>query len=298
MTGGVSNDVFSVTGPGIDVVVKRALDRLRVAQLWIADPARLSTEGRALRLAGRLLPELVPEVFDLSDGYLVIERAPRTWHVWRDELLAGAVRGSVAERLGHALGSWQRTTALNPRLGEEFVDRTVFTQLRTDPFHRTIRQRHPDLADAIDLTLTVMDRTVACLVHGDFTPKNMLTAAEGTGLWVIDWEVAHLGDPTFDPAWLVGHLMLKAIHRPALRLSYARAAHAFRAAHRAALGAEIAIDEAQLVRQVGCLLLARIDGTSPVDYLDAPARERARAVGRRLLSQPAETLAEVWEHLN
>jgi hypothetical protein len=297
LAGGVSNDVVAVRAPDLDAVVKRALGRLRVAEEWLADPARIDTEGRALRLAGELLPGSVPQVHDLADGYLVIERAPDTWHPWKQDLLAGAVDTRVAQRLGHALGVWQRSTAGRPGIRAEFGDLTAFTQLRVDPFHRTIAERHPDLAGPIGETVEAMAAAHVCLVHGDYTPKNVLVDPAGAGSWVIDWEVAHVGDPTFDPAWTIGHLLLKSVHRPTSAAAYAAAGRAFLTAYTGSLDGAVAIDPAQLVRQTGCLLLARVDGKSPADYLTDAGRARTRDVARRLLAAPPATVIDAWELL-
>lgn len=297
LPGGVSNDVVAVRGPGLDAVVKRALGRLRVAEEWLADPARLDTEGRALRLAGQLAPGAVPEVVDLADGYLVIERAPDTWTTWKSDLLDGRVDVLVAERLGRLLGAWQRGTADSAEVGRDFGDVTAFRQLRVDPFHRTVAQRHPDLADVVLQTVDVMEAARTCLVHGDYTPKNVLVGPGDDGLWVIDWEVAHVGDPTFDPAWTVGHLMLKAVHRPPSAAALASAARAFLAGLAAALSGEVPVDAAQLVRQTGCLLLARVDGKSPADYLTPDERDRTRALARRILATPPDSVLDAWELL-
>ncbi|MEV5831590.1 aminoglycoside phosphotransferase family protein [Spirillospora sp. NPDC052242] len=297
LAGGVSNDVLAVSGPGLDAVVKRALGRLRVAEEWFADPARIDTEGRALRLAGRFLPGAVPRVYDLADGYLVIERAPEQWRDWKRDLLAGVVDLRVAERLGRALGAWQRATAGLAEVRDEFGDVTAFTQLRVDPFHRTVAERHPELAEVIARTVETMATSRACLVHGDYTPKNVLVAPAGSALWVIDWEVAHVGDPTFDPAWTVGHLVLKSLHRPEAAADYAAAARAFLAGHADGLAGAVPIDSVQLVRQTGCLLLARIDGKSPVEYLNDTARHRTRELAYRVLTDPPATLTDIWELL-
>jgi 5-methylthioribose kinase len=291
LTGGVSNDVFTATGPGVDVVVKRALPQLRVAGTWTADPARITTEGRALRLAGRIAPDAVPRVLDLDDDYLVISRAPRTWHTWKHELLAGTVRPSVAAELGRLLGHWQRATAAMPEVLDGFGDRTVFTQLRIDPFHRTILRRHPDLAEPIETTLQVMAESATCLVHGDYTPKNVLVDPDSEALWVIDWEVSHAGDPTFDPAWTVGHLLLKSLHRPGTSTACAIAAREFLAA------LDVSLDQDQLIRQTGCLVLSRVDGVSPVDYLSPDARTRVRELGRSLLLEPPAIVTDLWKEL-
>lgn len=39
-----------------------------------------------------------------------------------------------------------------------------------------------------------------CLVHGDFKTNNLLFGTDG-GISVLDWELAHLGDPVEDLAW-------------------------------------------------------------------------------------------------
>ncbi|WP_280350498.1 phosphotransferase [Nocardia abscessus] len=292
LTGGVSNDVLAVTGTGIDAVVKWALPQLRVQQEWHADIGRLTTEGHALELAATIDPGAVPPVLDLDDGFLVIARAPEHWHPWKEDLLAGVVDTAVAARLGEFLTRIQRATAsriaeLRPRFGS----RTAFEQLRVTPFHRQVRGRHTDLTVPIDRTLAVMAETTACLVHGDYSPKNILVGHGAGEVWVIDWEVAHLGDPTFDPAWILGHLLLKTIHRPEHAAAYHAAATAFLDAWTPAG------DPAQLVRQTAVLVLARVDGRSPVDYLDAAQQATARTLGRRLLTDPPVSISDAWRLL-
>ena len=298
LPGGVSNDVLAVRAPGLDAVVKRALGQLRVAETWLADPGRIDTEGRALQLAGRLVPGASPRVLDLADGYLVIERAPDPWLPWKTELLAGTVRIPVAERLGHLLGTWQRATSSDADVAADFGDQTAFTQLRVDPFHRTIAARHPDLAGPVNRTVDLMAATRTCLVHGDYTPKNVLADPDGPGVWVIDWEVAHYGDPTFDPAWTVGHLLLKSVHQPDTAAACRAAGAAFLAALTEALDGAHPVDAEQLIRQTGCLLVARVDGLSPVEYLSASGRRRVRNLGRSILTDPPATVLDAWEALS
>jgi 5-methylthioribose kinase len=227
----------------------------------------------------------------------VIERAPGGWRPWREELLDGTADPRVAERLGCALGTWQHETAGHDDIVSGFGDTTVFTQLRVDPFHRTVAERHPDLADVIGLTVEVMTRSRACLVHGDYTPKNVLVSPDHTVTWVIDWEVAHVGDPTFDPAWMTGHLLLKAVHRRESARAYEAAARAFLNGVATALDGSLTLDSAQLVRQAGCLLLARVDGKSPVDYLTEDGKRATRELARRLLAQPPASILDAWEML-
>jgi 5-methylthioribose kinase len=276
LSGGVSGEVAVVSAPGFDAVVKRALGTLLVRDEWIADEGRVVTEGWALRLAGDLAPGTVPRVLDLDprSRMLVIDRAPVAWTNWRDDLLAGHVDPAIGARLGTTLAVWHRDTAdLGGVLGA-FADKTAFVQLRIDPFHRRIAERHPDLEPAIHAVAEELLAGQTCLVHGDFSPKNVLVGDHE--LWVLDWEVAHVGDPVFDLAYLLCHLVLKTHHVPACASAYRETARRFLDAY------GTTVDD-RLAANVGCLLLARVDGKSPADYLTAPERDAVRTLGRALL---------------
>jgi hypothetical protein len=108
---------------------------------------------------------------------------------------------------------------------------------------------------------------------------------------VIDWEVVHRGDPAFDVAFLVNHLLLKTVHRPDAREGYEACGHAF-------LESYGPVSEMEYVLGlVGCLMLARVDGKSPAEYLTEPQREIARAAGIALLTEPPSSLREAWAGL-
>lgn len=298
LAGGVSNDVIAVSGPGLDVVVKRALSTLRVEEVWNADPKRLQIEGRALRLAGSLLPAVTPKVLDLDENFLVIERSPRDWQEWRTELMSGVVDIRVARELGHSLAIWQTRTAADATLVEPFMDRAPFHQLRVEPFHQTVLSRHADLAQPIQATIDEMLSRRTCLVHGDFTPKNVLVEAPLRSacerrLWVLDWEVAHVGDQDFDPASLIAHLLIKAVHQSQASMDLLACARAFLKSWYS--HSEVPDDQSHLVRQIGCMLLARVDGKSPVGYLDPSGQHKIRNIGRQLLVDPTLTIPQIWE---
>jgi aminoglycoside phosphotransferase (APT) family kinase protein len=295
LAGGVSCDVLLVTAGRQRVVVKRPLRRLRVAQRWTASPSRALREAEALGLASEIRPANVPRLLDLEPDrlLLVMEAAPEDMHPWKLDLLEGQVETHVAQALGDVLADWHSTTSEDPDLAAGLADTTNFSELRISPFFLTVAKVHPDLAGPISAVVAQLTQRATCLVHGDFSPKNVLVGP--TGLWVIDWETAHRGDPTFDLAFLLAHLVCKAVHRPELATDYERCATAFLDTYLDRT--RVAIAPTELLAQTACLVLARVDGTSPVEYLDQDQRRVARALGRDLLLGDGSGPASIWAAL-
>jgi hypothetical protein len=285
--GGVSNVVLAVgEGPGA-LVVKQALPRLRVDDDWRAPPERALAEADALDLVGMLTPGAVPRVVDrdFDRCTLVIERAPNHWENWRSLLLSGTVDPEIGTHLGSLLSSWHNATFYECTLSPRFYEVEPFEALRVDPYYRTVAKRLPHMSRSV---LGYADEMLArrlCLVHGDFSPKNVLVGPS-PDLWVIDFEVAHLGDPAFDLAFLLSHLLLKSVHRPELATAYDRCAAQFSSAYEAGARAELSPPWDYVIGHVGCLLLARVAGKSPVDYLTADERSLVVRLGELLVSAP------------
>jgi aminoglycoside phosphotransferase (APT) family kinase protein len=293
LSGGVSNDVYLASFGTTAVVVKRALAKLRVDADWQADIRRLDTERRALELAHSILPGAVPAVIGYDGRFLAIEKAPDGWCDWKLQLMEQHVDPRVAAALGRMLATLQRAT----QGISGFTDTTAFRQLRTDPFHGEVARRFPALAPALRALIDELSARSVCLVHGDFSPKNVLVGTNGAsgGPWVIDWEVAHRGDPDFDPAFLLCHLLLKSLLHPATSGEYEDCAVAFLAEYNDVGG--LAEDPRSILRHVGALVLARVHGKSPVSYLDEAARTRAVDIGRDCLLDPPDSVTELWSAL-
>jgi hypothetical protein len=176
----------------------------------------------------------------------------------------------------------------------ELRDLEIFEQLRIEPFHRTVASRHPELAPRVNFAAEALVAVPGrCLVHGDFSPKNVLVGAEG--LWVIDFEVAHVGNPVFDLAFLLAHLILKSIHRPGSAAAYRDCAAQFLQFYEESAGEEFMPSDESLSLHVGCLLLARVDGKSPAEYLTTPERKGAWRVGASFVKDPAHPLSR-WPY--
>ena len=252
LSGGVSASVILTERHGRRVVVKRPLERFKVADDWIVPRERVFAEAEALELVGRLAPGSVPRVLELDRASftLVMEAAPEAWQPWKGLLLEGEADPGVASRLGQLL-------AVVHSVDAEIGSAESFEAQRIDPYLRTIQRRHPRLADEVQAYIDRLEATRQCLVHGDYSPKNVLVGE--SGLWVIDWEVVHRGDPAFDLAFLLNHLALKSIHRP-------EAAGGYRACSEAFVSAYGDVPDLRYVLGlVGCLMLARVDGKSAAE---------------------------------
>lgn len=287
--GGVSNIVFRVDHGSTGVVVKQSLDRLRVADDWRAPQGRVLTEYAALALTHEMTPEQVPAPLFVDPARFAIglHAAPANWTDWKTALLAGHIDVEVAAVLGSRLASWHNGTSGGAGLGREFRDPEAFELLRVDPYYRTTARRLPELSKPIKSLIERMADTQICLVHGDFSPKNVLVGPDAGQCWVIDFEVAHLGDPAFDLAFLLSHLSMKAVHRPSSAARYDAAARAFVDAYQQTADAELRPDWAHVLGHTGALLLARVHGKSPAEYLDEPQRRQVHALGESLLTRPA-----------
>jgi D-3-phosphoglycerate dehydrogenase len=297
LTGGVSSDIRIVVTAHGPIVVKRALERLNVSALWRSNPARALTEARALKVAAELLgPDKVPAVLWVrpETNTFGMTRIDPTLRNWKAELLLGRLDMATVRAAGTLLGALHSRAGARPELAQEFADTTNFYELRVAPFFEHVGDRLPDLADPIAQVVATMTARRSTLVHGDYSPKNMLVHADR--LVILDFEVAHWGDPTFDVAFCISHLMLKGMRRAADRGAFHAGIVAFLHAYTAASGPDI--DIRHLARLLGCLLLARIDGDSPVEYLDSLDIHDARATARALLLDPPVSLHSVFAPVN
>jgi tRNA A-37 threonylcarbamoyl transferase component Bud32 len=299
MSGGLSSVVLSVessTGDsGLRWVLKQSLPELKVAQLWVAKQERSLTEARALQLVRQWSPSNTPEVLDVDarNFVLLLSRAPDDLVQWKSQLLAGRIDPMVARTLGALLGEWHRLGRHNLPAVDELHDAESFEQLRIAPYYRNVASAVPEASAAINTLISDMLAHNDTLVHGDFSPKNIL--AGPSGVWVLDFEVAHRGDPNFDVAFLLVHLISKSINDKSTKNLFEQCATEFVSAYESASFEQSRPNDAPtLIRHVGALLLARVDGKSPLEYLDAAARDTARAWGLHFLLDASSTLNDFW----
>jgi 5-methylthioribose kinase len=296
--GGVSSDIFRVEVDGRSFCVKRALAKLKVAADWRAPVERNHSEAEWLRVAAEIVPDAVPRLIgeDARAGLFAMQwLAPDTHPVWKAQLRDGTVDLGVAAEVGRRIARIHAATAGRRDVAARFATDHIFQPIRLEPYLLATAERHADLAPALRALAEGTARTKLALVHGDVSPKNILAGPRGPVF--LDAECAWYGDPAFDLAFCLNHLLLKCLWQPQWHGRYLAA---FRVLAEAYLGAVAweprDVFEARCARLLPGLFLARVDGKSPVEYVTGEAdRNRVRACARPLLRAPRSRLSEVVE---
>jgi aminoglycoside phosphotransferase (APT) family kinase protein len=286
LAGGVSSEICLVEDGGKKFVVKRALAKLKVKEDWFADVSRNENERRYLDFVGRLLPGTVPRVCfsNTKSGYFAMEYLGEGFSNWKQLLIAGTCRVEHARAAGRMLGKIHRLTRGDVLLAKTFDTITNFRQLRLEPYLLATASRHPDLKEIFSAEVARIESARESLVHGDFSPKNILI--KGRRMVLLDCEVAWYGDPAFDVAFFLNHLFLKLLlHAPA-KLGFENMIAGFWSEYMktAASPGSAKIGRAVL-GLVPLLMLARVDGKSPVEYLDAARQDIVRRFVYERLTQ-------------
>jgi aminoglycoside phosphotransferase (APT) family kinase protein len=298
LAGGVSNRTVLAERPSGEAwVIKQALEKLRVAVDWFSSPQRIHREAAGMRALSALLPSgSVPRLIfeDHEHHLLAMDAVPQPHANWKSMLLAGDLHLDHVEQFARILGTiHRRSHEQRDQLAPLFGDRSFFETLRLEPYYSYTASQHPAAQPFYAALLAETRAQSLALVHGDYSPKNILVHADR--LVLLDHEVIHWGDPAFDLGFSFTHLLSKAHHVVAHRQAFIAAARRYWQIYVACAGDLAAQDgyESRCVRHTLACLLARVDGRSPLEYLRADERSRQRALVLSLMAQPPATLPQL-----
>ena len=292
--GVVSSGVFGIHNQEVDFVLKQALPELKSPITWPADRRRSVTEARAIKTLHAITPKNVPQLIDVDpeEFTVTMTRFPQEFLVWKTELLKGNIHPEIGSELGRILASWHNFGFENESIRNRFLEEKLFEQLRVWPFYRVVQERNPQFKDLIAGMIEEITREKITIVHGDFSPKNILVAT-GQEPIVLDFEAINTGNPVFDLAFLLGHLVCKQIRTDSIEEKglIKRTAAEFLTAYSNHSKVGVATN---LKDHTALIALARVDGVSLVNYLDSSKQERVRSITRQILASPSADLMELF----
>jgi 5-methylthioribose kinase len=267
LTGGVSNVVLAITTKNQKMVLKQALAELMVAQKWEADQRRAIVEANAIALFHKLSPDQVPNLvfLDPERFILILDRVPVGSTVWKSDLLDGVINPDIAEVLGRTLAQWHNFGEKDKEARLQFMEDSLFEQLRIDPFYRFVAAKNDALKLVISKLINELEGDKTTIVHGDFSPKNIMVGMDDQ-VYILDFEVTHVGNPVFDLAFLLAHLLCKKFRtdEPLEEKLLGASAERFINAYEV-----IRPIDSSLSLHTALIALARVEGKSPVNYLDS-----------------------------
>ena len=306
LEGGVSSDIWQFEREGHAYCVKRALSRLKVAALWEAPVSRNAYEADWMRFVNRIDPSYAAICLanDREKGMLLMPfLPPESYKLWKTMLYRGACHADDARAVGFRLAHIHAMAAKEPELLASFDHMASFKAIRLDPYLLATAEHHPDLREPLLELAEQSAQSKHSLIHGDVSPKNMLLGPDGPVF--LDAECACWGDPAFDIAFCLNHLLLKRVWVPMNHALYRSSFSQFIAGYRSAFDQFGVWEtwsslEARVVKLLPALALARIDGKSPVEYLGNPEQQAyVRRLARDGISASDRSLEDIndqWGH--
>ncbi len=300
LTGGVASDIALVQSGASRWCIKFALAQLKVAEVWLVPVRRNKAEYNWLLAASHVVPASVPVLYGRSDregGFAMQYLDGDQVYLWKAALLAALPDRGEAALVGSVLGQIHAASTAADFNQNPFHNRDDFHAIRLEPYLLFTAFRHPDLSDRLHALTERLYTADRVLVHGDVSPKNILFR-DGAPV-ILDAECATMGDASFDLAFCLNHLILKALHLPECRTRLLASVLDFWAAYSAHVTWEDSADlEARICALLPALMLARVDGKSPVEYLSAAHRAKLRQVTLPLIAAPKVRLTDLTAALN
>ncbi len=296
LTGGVASDIWKVETPRRAFAVKRALPKLKVATDWYVPVARNAFEVKWMEVARRILPQGVPQLLghDPAAGLFAMAYLdPAHYRNWKSELREGRTDEAFAAEVGRSLVRVHGATARDAAIAAAFATDETFHAIRLAAYLEATAPKHPQAADALMALSRITLATKLTLVHGDVSPKNILVGPAGPVF--LDAECAWYGDPAFDLAFCLNHLLLKCVWTRSAATRFLALFEILAQSYLAGVGWEPPdVMERRTAHLLPGLFLARVDGKSPAEYVTAESdKARIRRVALHFLAQPPQRLGDI-----
>ena len=292
LKGGVSSEVILIEEGERRFVFKRALPELQVDAHWPADVERNLIEQDFFRYVSQFMPEEIPKIIyaDRQNHFFCMEALGEEFDCWKNILMNGEFCLQTAEQAGKLLAKLHVKSLGCEKAGKTFDNNANFHDMRIHPYFHATAEKHPKLKSEFAKAASRLKAAKTCLIHGDFSPKNLMV--NENKVIIIDAETACYGDPTFDIAFLLSHLTLKSFLFPQQGAIFMQLVESFLEQYKVNSKEIITLDENWLTDLIQLLLLARVDGMSPVEYLPESVKNKIRQSATKNIHNKAFTVKE------
>ena len=266
--GGVSCTVVFVYAGEKQLIIKQGLAQLKVKEEWLCDPNRMNIEQESNRIYHELVPDCAPVIYFYDGDNFIYgrEAVPEDWRMWKADLLAGKLDFSAAGKVANTLLTVHNACSRDRAVAEAFDSKDIFYNLRISPYFEFTKSKHPERSDFISSVIDFLMEAKVTLIHGDFSPKNIMT--DGNAVSILDYEVAHYGHPAFDLGFFSTHFVLKAIKNKAWAESYLNMlVYMMDIYFRGVDCMDPKTLEECYIKTWALIVLARVDGKSPAEYI-------------------------------
>lgn len=299
LNGGVSSDIAKVQLEERTLCIKFALPKLKVSADWQAPVHRNRAEYEWLKFAAGISSQSAIKLYGRSErshGFAMEFLEGDSVYLWKSALLNERTTWTEAKYVGDLMGQIHAASARDNFNAANFHNRNDFYALRLEPYLIYTAEQHSSLAAQLRSLSEDLHQADHVLVHGDISPKNILLR-DDTPI-MLDAECATMGDASFDVAFCLNHLVLKAVHLPNTRQQLLESVTDLWETYRCHIHWErIAGLESRVCRLLPALMLARVDGKSPVEYLDADNQSLVRNIASTLLQSPELSLPDLVQFI-
>lgn len=299
LSGGVASDIAKVTAADQSYCVKFALPKLRVKADWFAPVERNYAEYCWLKTVADISPASSLKLYGHSKddhGFAMEFLSGDETYLLKQKLFDGEGVVKEAMAIGALLGRIHHTSSRAEFDRSPFHNHDDFYAIRIEPYLVFTAERYPSLKEKMRAMADELYEAKAVLIHGDVSPKNIMFSKGHP--YILDAECATMGDPAFDLAFCMNHFILKAIFVPSCRQKYLSFCTSLWSEYKPSVTWEDPdLLEERLLRLLPMLMLARVDGKSPVEYFNEDHQDYVRKLSIPLIETSEKSLPAFLGHL-